>query len=41
MTSIPKNVHIDKLDGIANEYNNAHHRTIKIEPIDVKRQYIY
>ena len=36
MTSISKNVHIDKLDDIINEYNNTHHRTIKMKPIDVK-----
>ena len=29
MTSISKNVHIDKLDGIMNEYNNTYHRKIK------------
>ena len=36
MTSISKNVYIDKLDDIVNEYNNTHHRTIKRKPIDVK-----
>ena len=36
MTSISKNVYIDKLDDIVNEYNNTHHRTIKMKPIDVK-----
>ena len=36
MTSISKNVYIDKLDDIANEYNNTYHRTIKMTPIDVK-----
>ena len=36
MTAIPKNVYIDKLDDIVNEYNNAYHRTIKIEPVVVK-----
>ena len=35
MTSISKNVYIDKLDNIVNEYNNTHHRTIKMKPIDV------
>ena len=34
MTSISKNVHIDKLDDIVNEYNNKYHRTIKMKPID-------
>ena len=36
MTSISKNVYIDKLDDIENEYNNSYHRTIKMRPIDVK-----
>ena len=36
MTSISKNVYIDKLDGIVNEYKNTYHRTIKMNPIDVK-----
>ena len=36
MTSIPKNVYIDKLDDIVNECNNKYHRTIKMKPVDVK-----
>ena len=36
MTSISKNVYIDKLDDIVNEYNNAYRTTIKMKPIDVK-----
>ena len=36
MTSISKNVYINKLDGIVNEYNNTYHTTIKMKPIDVK-----
>ena len=36
MTSISKNVYIDKLDDIVNEYNNTYHRTIKMKPADVK-----
>ena len=36
MTSISKNVYIDKLDDVADEYNNAYHTTIKMKPIDVK-----
>ena len=36
MTSISKNVYIDKLDEIENEYNNTYHRTIEIKHIDVK-----
>ena len=31
-----KNAYIDKLDDIVNEYDNTHHGTIKIKPIDVK-----
>ena len=36
MTSISKNVYIDKLDDIVNEYNNTYHTTMKMKPIDVK-----
>ena len=36
MTSTSKNVYIDKLADIVNEYNNTYHRTIKMECIDVK-----
>ena len=36
MISISKNVYIDKLDDVVNEYNNTYHRTIKMNPIDVK-----
>ena len=36
MNSISKNVYIDKLDYIANKYNNTYHRTIKMKPADVK-----
>ena len=36
MTSISKNVYIDKLDDIVDEYNNTYHPTIKMKPIDVK-----
>ena len=36
MTSISKNVYIDKLDDIAKEYNNKYHSWIKIKPVDVK-----
>ena len=36
MTSVSKNVYIDKLDDIVNEYNNTYHRTNKMKPIDVK-----
>ena len=36
MTSVSKNVYIDKLDDIVNEYNNTYHTTIKMKPNDVK-----
>ena len=36
MTSVSKNVYIDKLDDIVNECNNTYHRAIKIKPVDVK-----
>ena len=36
MTSISKNVYIDKLDDIVDEYDNTYHRTIKMKPVDVK-----
>ena len=40
MTSVSKNVYIDMLDDIVNEYNNTYHRKIKMKSIDVK-DYIY
>ena len=36
MTSASKNVYIDKLDDIVNEYNNTYNRTIKMKPIEVR-----
>ena len=36
MTSGSKNVCIDKLDDIANKYNNTYHSTIKMKPVNVK-----
>ena len=36
MTSISKNVCIDILNDIVNEYNNTYHRKIKMKPVDVK-----
>ena len=36
MTSVSKNVYIDKLGDIVNEYDNTEHRTTKMKPIDVK-----
>ena len=36
MTSISKNVYINKLGDIVDEYTNTYHRTIKMKPVDVK-----
>ena len=36
MTSISKNVYIDKLNDIVKKYNNTYHTSIKIKPADVK-----
>ena len=34
--TISKIVYIDKLDDIVKEYNNKHHTSIKMKPVDVK-----
>ena len=36
MTSISKNVYIDKLNQVVDKYNNTNHRTIKMKPVGVK-----
>ena len=36
MTSVSKNVYIDKLDDMVNEYNNTYHRAIMMKPIGFK-----
>ena len=36
MTSISKNVYVDKLDDIVNKYDNTYHRTIKMKLVDIK-----
>ena len=36
MTSVSKNVYIDKLDDIVDEYNNTYHRIIKMKPVMLK-----
>ena len=36
MTSISKNVYIDKLDDIVNKYNSTYSSNIKMKPADVK-----
>ena len=33
MTS--KNISIDKLDDIVDEYNNTYHKAIKMKPVDI------
>ena len=36
MTSISKNVYIDKSDDIVNKHHNTYHKIIKMKPVDVK-----
>ena len=36
ITAVSKNVYIDRLDDIVDEYNNTYHRTIKMKPVDVR-----
>ena len=36
MTSISKNVYIDKLHDIVKKYNHTYHKSIKMKPVDVK-----
>ena len=36
ITSISKNVYIDKLDDVVRKYNNTYHTSIKMKPVDVK-----
>ena len=36
MTSISKNMYVDKLNDIVNECDNTYHRTIKMKPVDDK-----
>ena len=35
--AISKNLYFDALNYIVSEYNNTYHKTIKMKPIDVKR----
>ena len=37
MTSISRNVHINKLEDIFNKYNNTNHKTVKMNSVDVKQ----
>ena len=42
MTSISKNVYIDKVDDIVNKYKNTYCSTIKVKPVDINLSiYIY
>ena len=36
LTTKSKNMYINKLDDIVDEYNNTYHKTIKMKPVDVK-----
>ena len=36
MAAVSKNVYIDKLDDITNEFKITYHRTIKMKPIEVE-----
>ena len=36
MTSVSKNVYIDKLDDIIDKYNDKYHSTIKMKAVEVK-----
>ena len=36
VASISKNMYIDKLDYIVNEYNNTYHKTSRMKPVNVK-----
>ena len=39
MAAVSKSVYFDALDDIANKYNNAVHRSIKMKPIKVTSDY--
>ena len=36
MSSISKNVYIEKLNDIVNKYNNTYHSKIKMKPVNIK-----
>ena len=36
MSSISKNVYIDKQNDIVDKCNNTYHNTIKVKPVDIK-----
>ena len=37
MTLVSKNLYMEKLPDVVNEYNNTYHSSIKMKPIHVKR----
>ena len=39
MAAISKNFYFDVLNSIIGEYNNTHHRTIKMKPINFKSDF--
>ena len=41
MTLLSKNIYIDKLSNIVNQYNNTYHGTIKMKHVDVKSSFDY
>ena len=36
MTSLSKNMYINKLEDIVDKYNNTYHSTMKLKPVDMK-----
>ena len=36
MTLVSKNIYIDNLDDLVDEYHSTYHTTIKMKPVDVK-----
>ena len=40
MTSISKNVYIDKIDNVVNKCNNSCYNTNKMKPVDLKKKHI-
>ena len=36
MTSVSKNVYIDKINDTVNKYNHTYDKAIKVKPVDVK-----
>ena len=35
LTTVSKNICIDKLEDVVDEFNNTYHKTIKMKPINV------